>query len=90
MRKGLERLREGPHPARLVAGCRPADHELTLLGPPPPPVYSGDMTWEPAGRQKNLFKETPARPVLDDILIAKLRPGQVRPLRAVGPNRICF
>jgi hypothetical protein len=48
------------------------------------------MTWEPAGRQKNLFKETPARPVLDDILIAKLRPGQVRPLRAVGPSRICF
>lgn len=41
-------------------------------------VYSGDMTWEPAGRQKNLFKDTPARPVLDDILVAKLRPGQVR------------
>ncbi|KAI8393375.1 RNA polymerase I 140 kDa subunit [Radiomyces spectabilis] len=39
-------------------------------------VYSGDLVWEPKGDQAERFKEAPIRPVLDDILIAKLRPGQ--------------
>ncbi|KAG5519158.1 hypothetical protein PMAC_002246 [Pneumocystis sp. 'macacae'] len=39
-------------------------------------VYSGDIQWQPAGRQMELFKDDPIRAVHDKILIAKLRPGQ--------------
>ncbi|KAG5439213.1 hypothetical protein PCANB_001512 [Pneumocystis canis] len=39
-------------------------------------VYSGDIQWQPAGRQAELFKNDPIRAVNDKILIAKLRPGQ--------------
>ncbi|KAG4306286.1 hypothetical protein PORY_000274 [Pneumocystis oryctolagi] len=39
-------------------------------------VYSGDIQWQPAGRQIELFKDDPIRAVNDKILIAKLRPGQ--------------
>ncbi|KAI7884417.1 hypothetical protein K492DRAFT_191856 [Lichtheimia hyalospora FSU 10163] len=39
-------------------------------------VYSGDLVWEPKGVQGEKFQESPIRPVQDDILIAKLRPGQ--------------
>ncbi|KTW30758.1 hypothetical protein T552_00470 [Pneumocystis carinii B80] len=39
-------------------------------------VYSGDIQWQPAGRQIELFKNDPIRAVHDKILIAKLRPGQ--------------
>ncbi|RUS26668.1 DNA-directed RNA polymerase [Jimgerdemannia flammicorona] len=39
-------------------------------------VYSGDLIWEPKGDQIERFKDDPIKPVLDDILIAKLRPGQ--------------
>jgi len=38
-------------------------------------VYSKDLEWEPIEGQESLFKETP-RPVHDDILITRLRPGQ--------------
>lgn len=37
-------------------------------------VYSGDLEWIPQGDQKERLGDV--RPLLDDILIAKLRPGQ--------------
>ena len=41
-----------------------------------PNVYSGDFQWIPIGSQAERFKDLPKpRPLLDDILIAKLRPG---------------
>ena len=44
-----------------------------------PNVYSGDLKWVPIGDQASRFEregiEKP-KPLLDDILIAKLRPGQ--------------
>ncbi|KAI9477743.1 MAG: DNA-directed RNA polymerase [Benjaminiella poitrasii] len=39
-------------------------------------VYSGDLVWEPKGNQEEKFGDNPPRPVHDDIVIAKLRPGQ--------------
>jgi len=35
------------------------------------------MVWSPQGRQEEFFKNSPPRPVYDDILITKLRPKQV-------------
>jgi DNA-directed RNA polymerase alpha subunit len=40
-------------------------------------VYSRDLQWIPQGSQAIWFKDNPIKPVHDDILIAKLRPGQV-------------
>jgi len=34
------------------------------------------MVWSPQGRQEEFFKNSPPRPVYDDILITKLRPKQ--------------
>jgi len=52
-------------------------------------VYSSDLVWEPKGDQKQLFgiddnsnNNKPLKPVHDDILIAKLRPGQAVELEA--------
>ncbi|XP_074650733.1 DNA-directed RNA polymerases I and III subunit RPAC1-like [Tubulanus polymorphus] len=39
-------------------------------------VFTSHMKWVPMGSQADLFKEGDIRPVEDDILIAKLRPGQ--------------
>lgn len=39
-------------------------------------MYSSHLVWEPKGSQAERFKDAPIRPVHDDILIAKLRPGQ--------------
>ncbi|MBN3297068.1 DNA-directed RNA polymerases I and III subunit RPAC1 [Amia ocellicauda] len=39
-------------------------------------VYSRDMEWIPIGNQADLFTDAKIGPVHDDILIAKLRPGQ--------------
>ena len=39
-------------------------------------VYASDMEWIPLGDQAEKFKNTPIRPVYEDILIAKLGPGQ--------------
>lgn len=39
-------------------------------------VYSSDLKWIPIGDQAKRFKANPPRPLHDDILIAKLRPGQ--------------
>jgi len=39
-------------------------------------VYSRDLVWVPQGDQEVEFAADPPRPVHDDILLAKLRPGQ--------------
>lgn len=39
-------------------------------------VYTKQLKWEPIGEQETLFAHDPPRPVHDDILIAKLAPGQ--------------
>lgn len=40
-------------------------------------VYSGMLKWEPSGDQKSRYKGKDPRPVDPDILLVKLRPGQV-------------
>eukprot|EP00126_Sphaerothecum_destruens_P015757 Sdes_comp9797_c0_seq1m1330 len=39
-------------------------------------VFSRSLIWQPQGSQAELFSADPIRPVHDDILLAKLRPGQ--------------
>jgi DNA-directed RNA polymerase I and III subunit RPAC1 len=39
-------------------------------------VYSSQLKWVPHGEQVETFKDDPIRPVHDDIVLAKLRPGQ--------------
>ena len=38
-------------------------------------VYSGDIKWQPFEEQNDLFSDV--KPLYDDILIAKMRPGQI-------------
>jgi len=40
-------------------------------------IYSNAMEWVPQGKQAAALKEDPPRMVHDDIIIAKMRPGQV-------------
>jgi DNA-directed RNA polymerase I and III subunit RPAC1 len=49
-------------------------------------VYSRDLVWVPQGDQKERFEDI--RPVHDDILVAKLRPGQTIALEAHGRRGI--
>eukprot|EP01134_Creolimax_fragrantissima_P004663 CFRG4663T1 len=39
-------------------------------------VMSGDLVWEPQGWQETGFVENPIKPLHDDIVIVKIRPGQ--------------
>ena len=39
-------------------------------------VTSGDLTWEPQGEQSEVFASNPPRPTNENIVLAKLRPGQ--------------
>lgn len=39
-------------------------------------VYSSQLKWVPIGSQSQKFDENEIKPLFDDILIAKLRPGQ--------------
>lgn len=39
-------------------------------------VYSSDLKWEPIGNQAKTFAKNKPKVLLDDIMIAKLRPGQ--------------
>ncbi|KAI8818682.1 DNA-directed RNA polymerase [Fimicolochytrium jonesii] len=40
-------------------------------------VLSGDLEWIPQGLQSTRFANRPVGPVIDDILITKMRPGQI-------------
>jgi DNA-directed RNA polymerase I and III subunit RPAC1 len=40
-------------------------------------VYTGMMKWVPSGNQKAKYKGKEPHPVMDDILLVKLRPGQI-------------
>ncbi|KAJ3092742.1 DNA-directed RNA polymerases I and III subunit RPAC1 [Quaeritorhiza haematococci] len=39
-------------------------------------VYSSELKWDPQGEQEERFLKRPIKPVYDDILITKMRPGQ--------------
>jgi DNA-directed RNA polymerase I and III subunit RPAC1 len=39
-------------------------------------VTSGDLVWEPQGEQGELLASNPPRPTNENIVLAKLRPGQ--------------
>ena len=39
-------------------------------------VTSGGLTWEPQGEQGEIFASSPPRPTNENIVLAKLRPGQ--------------
>lgn len=39
-------------------------------------VYSKDMQWVPQGKQAERFQASPIKTVNDDIIVAKMRPGQ--------------
>ena len=51
-------------------------------------VYSGDLKWLPQGEQEAFLAGRPVKPVHDDILLAKLRPGQSIVLEAHGRKGI--
>lgn len=40
-------------------------------------VYSSQFKWIPQGSQEEIFADDPIRPCHSDILLAKMRPGQV-------------
>lgn len=39
-------------------------------------IYTRHLVWKPIGNQSEIFRDSPAKPVEDDILIAKLAAGQ--------------
>ena len=45
-------------------------------------VLSSQLQWIPQGEQAERFRDAPIRPVHDDILLAKLKPGQEIELEA--------
>ena len=45
-------------------------------------VLSSQLQWIPQGEQAERFRDHPIRPVHDDILLAKLKPGQEIELEA--------
>lgn len=51
-------------------------------------VFSGDLKWLPQGEQEAFLAGRPVKPVQDDILLAKLRPGQSIMLEAHGRKGI--
>ena len=39
-------------------------------------IYTSHLKWEPLGDQESIFPNDGARPVQDDIILCKMRPGQ--------------
>ena len=48
-------------------------------------VLSGAFQWVPQGKQAKVLAKTPPRPCDDDILLLKLRPGQVGRSARIAP-----
>lgn len=63
------------HKAAVARGMKKAE-------PEPEEIYnhsivtSGDLTWEAQGEQGDVFASKPPRPTNENIVLAKLRPGQ--------------
>jgi len=58
-------------------------------------VYSKHIQWVPVGDQRNYYKASDIGPVFDDILIAKLRPGQqidivMHCVKGIGKDHVKF
>ncbi|CAH7688104.1 DNA-directed RNA polymerase III subunit C5 [Phakopsora pachyrhizi] len=58
-------------------------------------ITSGMIEWEPKGNQPEMFKDNPPRPVQDDILLVKMRPGQeiraeMHCLKGIGKDHAKF
>lgn len=58
-------------------------------------VLSGDLVWKPQGVQEQRFQGNPPRPIHDDIVITKLRPGQqitleAHAVRGIGKDHAKF
>lgn len=51
-------------------------------------VYSGMLEWVPVNQQRETFAGEEPRPVDSDILLTKLRPGQVSPRLGIVPKRL--
>ncbi|CAG8447984.1 11825_t:CDS:2 [Ambispora gerdemannii] len=47
-------------------------------------VHSSDLKWAPQGDQGVRYENNPIKPVHDDILLAKLRPGQAHCAKGIG------
>lgn len=54
-------------------------------------VYSKDIKWSPIGKQAQIFDDNAVKPILDDILLVKLRKGQnldveMHAIRGIGKD----
>lgn len=77
------------HASRIVVCTIPPVMFCSFLSPIPSthvsfptshitrPVYASDLVWKPQGTQAERFASAPPTPVPPNILIAKMRPGQV-------------
>lgn len=68
---------------------RISDHSLLYI------VLTSHMKWIPMGGQKDRFSQEDVRPVYDDILIAKLRPGheldiKLHAMKGIGRDHAKF
>jgi hypothetical protein len=53
-------------------------------------VYSGMLEWSPVNQQEETFRGEEPRPVVDDVLLTKLRPGQVCPYPVQLEKKLIF
>lgn len=72
--KGMDRTDYNTVVLQLKATCKRSqqDPDEHINGN----VYSSQIEWMPQGRQKQQFADGPIKPVTENILIAKMRPGQ--------------
>jgi DNA-directed RNA polymerases I and III subunit RPAC1 len=73
--KGMERTDYNTVVFGLQAHCRPNPDDPE--NPIDSVVYSSHIEWQPQGQQVSKFRDGPIRPITDNIVLAKMRPGQV-------------